>query len=150
MDNTKRTTFTDPGSPPAKIVDQHGYSTHEMELLSGAEDKRAQKDFPMGPSYTKQDYKQLMPTMIQECIDMECEDRFIVDVKLDKVELLGNLLRMMGCKSTNMEQTTTQAFNHVQSQALVATLSVPPHSYSSGSGGWLDCEDIHVILERQK
>lgn len=124
------------------------------QLLAGNSAKQVNKTFleltaedspsPQG----KIDYKQLVPSTFQECIDMGDEGFFCVDIREDERVQLGALLLLVGCtKNDNTKWHST--YMHEPSGELVATISTGDYRREDGTAGWLDCQAIADILKQE-
>ena len=94
----------------------------------------------------KIDYKQLVHTSFQECINMDDEGFFCVDVREDMREILGALLLLIGC-TKNPDTKWQASYTHKPSGELVATISKGDNRREDGTAGWLDCQAIVDILK---
>jgi len=121
--------------------------TDKSKSFMGNTAATVNKTYVNGNPQGKIDYKQLVHTSFQECINMNDEGFFCVDVREDMREILGALLLLIGCTQSTLGNLMSITYTHEASGELVATISVGDYRREDGTAGWLDCQAIVDILK---
>lgn len=132
-----------------KLNNKGKASTASRMLHRGNSAATVNKTYVNGNPQGKVDYKQLLPMNFQDCVDMDDEGFFCVDVPEDKREKLSALLLLVGCIKSHNTNLMSATYTHPSSGQLVATLSEGDYRREDGTAGWLDCQDIADILKQE-